>query len=83
MIRHQHVGMNGTPRLGYVLIQPVQVEAVLVIRTKTGLTVISPLNDMHRATWKNDAWATRHKLHQKLHLHNYGAKKPEHLLRLL
>jgi hypothetical protein len=46
VVGHQHISMNPATRLARILLQPIQIETVILIRYETGLSVITALNQV-------------------------------------
>jgi hypothetical protein len=60
MIRHQDISMNPAAGFTGIFLEPLQIKAAILIRKKTGLPVISALDQMHRNVWERKTSTTRH-----------------------
>jgi hypothetical protein len=60
VVRHQHESMNPTAGLDGILLEPVEVQAVVLVRKKAGLPIVAPLNEVHGNGAKRQAGAPRH-----------------------
>ena len=70
MVRHEHIGVDMAGVVAGVLLQPMEIEVVILVGEKAGLAIVPTLNDMKRYVGKNEAGATGHGelvKHQKDH----------------
>jgi hypothetical protein len=47
MVRHQHIGMDFTSGFSGIFTQPIQIDAVVIIRKETRLAIVATLDDMN------------------------------------
>jgi hypothetical protein len=60
MVGHQHVGVDQAAALVGILLQPVEIDAVVFIAHEAALAVVAPLDEVQRDTGKNDARTAGH-----------------------
>ena len=72
MVGHQHIGMYRTACITAILLQPIKVTTVILVGIKTGLPIISALDQMHGNAGYDDARSSKHKYNLPLfHLIGY------------
>jgi hypothetical protein len=72
MVGHQHIGMYRTACIMAILLQPIKVTTVILVGIKTGLPIISALDQMQGNAGYDDARSSRHKYNLSLfHLIGY------------
>ena len=61
MVGHLHIGVQLATRCLERLAQPFAVGKLIVLREKTGIAIMAPLNDVQGLIGKVDSGATRHR----------------------
>ena len=60
MVGHKRIGMNVAAKLGSALLQPVQVEVVVIVAEKTRGAIVTALHDVLRLSQQVHARTARH-----------------------
>jgi hypothetical protein len=60
VVGHQSIGMYRTVCAAGIVLQPLQVKAVVFIGEKACLAVVAALNEMQRYSWDYYAWSSWH-----------------------
>jgi hypothetical protein len=60
MVGHLHIGVQLATRCLERLTQPFAVGKIIILREKTGIAIMAPLNDVQGLIGKMDSGAARH-----------------------
>src|SRR5574343_998348 len=62
MISHQHIGVDQAARLAGIFLQPIKIEAIILVGDEASLSVIATLDDVQGNIGESYAGAARHTL---------------------